>query len=329
MRVRGAAPERTAAPSSTGLFERLAASPITYLITAINIGVFVWTEYFGGGTVNESTLLRAGAVEPFHVWAGDYWRLLTCVFVHGSVLHIAVNTYMSLGWSTALERVLGRWRFLLLYVTAGIGGSCASVAIGLLRTPHISVGASGALFGVVGATLALRRRQYSDNRSFFADRGVRSIALQFAILTLVGFTVLPLDNAAHLGGLVVGGAMGLLFTARAPRNGWLAFAAMFGAALVAAVRPGMPPGDDGIFIATYARAYLTGNSPGMPDGAWHKDIPRGVRLAEKGCNNRVALACEVLAQYLDRQGNPADSARSKALHRKTCEIDPPLCEQIP
>jgi membrane associated rhomboid family serine protease len=329
VRVRvAAAPPAAPAPAAAGPLARLAASPITYLITALNIGVFVWAEYFAGGSSNPSTLLRFGAVEPFHVWAGEYWRLVTCMFVHVGLVHVAVNTYMSIGWSTALERALGRGRFLLLYLLAGIGGSCTSVVVGFLHNPHTSAGASGALFGVVGATLALRRRQFADNRSFFADRGVRSIALQFGILTVVGLTVLPFDNAAHVGGLVTGAVLGTLFTAPRARNGWLAFAVAFLALVVGATRPWWSPGEDKDLVAAYARAYLTGNSPGMPDGAWHKNIPRGVRLAEKGCQHRVALACEVLAQHLDRSGDPAQAARADELHRKTCDLDPPLCNLV-
>ena len=322
----GGAPAAT--PAEPSLLQRLARSPVTALITAINIGVFVASEYFGGGTSNQSTLLRFGALEPFHVWAGEYWRLVTCMFVHVGLVHIAVNTYMSIGWSTALERALGRWRFLALYLLAGIGGSCTSVTVGFLRDPHTSAGASGALFGVVGATLALRRRQFPDNRSFLADRGVRSIAMQFGILTVIGLTVLPFDNAAHVGGLITGGVIGTLFTARAPRNGWLAFAVVFAALLVNTTRPWWSPGDDKDLVAAYARAWLTGKSPGRPDGEWHLDIPRGSRLAEKGCTHGVALACEVLAQHLDREGDPAQRARADELHRRTCELDPPLCAQV-
>ncbi len=326
VRVRVAA--QAGAGTSTGPLERIIASPITYLVTAINIGIFVWAEYFAGGSSDPSTLLRFGAVEPFHVWAGEYWRLVTCMFVHVGLVHIAVNTYMSIGWSTALERALGHGRFLLVYLLAGIGGSCTSVIVGFLHNPHTSAGASGALFGVVGATLALRRRHFANTRSFLADRGVRSIALQFGILTVVGLTVLPFDNAAHVGGLAAGAALGTLLTARRSRNGWLAFSLGFVVLLAATARPWWSPGEDKDLVAVYARAYLTGNSPGMPDGAWHKDIPRGVRLAEKGCTYRVALACEILAQHLDRQRDPALTARADELHRRTCDLDAALCNLV-
>lgn len=316
--------------SSSGALERLAATPVTYLLTAVNIGVFVWAEYFGGGTSNQSTLLDVGAVEPFHVWSGEYWRLVTCIFVHVGLVHLAVNTYMSLGWSPLLERAFGSWKFLLVYLLAGVGGSCSSVIVGFGNNPHTSAGASGALFGVVGATLALRRRQFPDLRTFLADRGLRSIALQIAILTVVGLTWLPLDNAAHLGGLVTGAAVGTLLTARAPRPGWLTLAAAFAVSLAAATRPWWSPDDgkDKDLVAGYASAYLTGNVGGKPDGVWHRNVARGTRIAEKGCAHRVAFACEVLALYLDSQGEPSTRARAGALHQRSCELEPPICDQL-
>jgi membrane associated rhomboid family serine protease len=316
-------PEQPEAPT---VFARVRAAPITFAILAINIAVFVYAEYYGGGTSNPGTLLRFGALEPWHVWVGEYWRLVTCMFLHGGLVHIALNTYMSIGWSTALERVLGRKRFLLLYLLSGIGGSSMSLISGLLFHPHVSVGASGAIFGVIGATLAIRRRQFADNASFIADRGVRSIAIQFGLLTLVGLTVLPLDNAAHVGGLVVGAALGTLFTSRAPRNGWLALGAVFGVLLLLALRPWWSPrGKPDENVAAYATGYLTGR---VGKEAWPVNVPLGVRLAEKGCAVGVARACLVLADHLDRTGDPASSERADELNRRVCELDPPFCLQL-
>ena len=312
-------------PEPPTLFERARASPITFAITAINIAVFVYAEYYGGGTTNPGTLLRFGAVEPFHVWAGEYWRLVTCMFLHIGLIHIAVNTYMSIGWATALERVLGRWRFLILYLLAGVGGSCVSVIAGFHFEPHISAGASGALFGVVGATLAIRRRQFADNASFFANRGVRSIAVQFGILTIAG-RYLHFDNAAHVGGLVTGAVLGTVFTSRAPRYEWLAFAAAFAGVFILAVRPWWSPvGEHKDRVAAYAKAYLTGHAA---SDDWPIDMPRGLRFAEKGCAHGVASACGVLADHLEGTGDPAARTRADELHRRACELDPPLCTQV-
>jgi rhomboid protease GluP len=315
-------------PEPPTLIERARAAPVTFAITAINIAVFVYAEYYGGGTSNTDTLLRFGAVEPYHVWAGEYWRLATSMFLHIGLLHIAVNTYMSIGWCTALEREIGKGRFLLLYLLSGIGGSCVSVIAGFQLGPHVSAGASGALFGIVGATLAIRRRQFPDNASFFGNRGVRSIAIQFGLLTLVG-TYLHIDNAAHIGGVVIGALLGTLFTARAPRNGWIAFGAVFAALVVLAARPWWSPsGEHRNESAKYANSYLTGRAP-RGQKAFRIDVPRGTRLAEKGCAHGVALACEVLAEHLDGSGDPAAAARAEELHARACALEPPLCLQTP
>jgi membrane associated rhomboid family serine protease len=325
------APVQRAAPrlesvETPSLFERARASPITAAITAINISLFVYAEYYGGGTMNLGTLLRFGAVEPFHVWAGEYWRLATSMFLHVGVVHIAVNTYMSISWSTTLERELGKARFLLIYLLSGIGGSCVSVIAGFQFGPHVAAGASGAVFGVVGATLAVRRRQFPDNRTFFANRGVRSIALQFGLLTLAG-QYLHFDNAAHVGGLIMGGLLGTIVTSRAPRYEWLAFAATFALLFTVTVRPWWSPsGEYKDKIAAYANSYLTGNGPPY-EKPFVVDVPRGVRFAEKGCAHSVGLACAVLAEHLDQTGDPAVQRRAEELHRRACELEPALCLQ--
>jgi membrane associated rhomboid family serine protease len=187
---------------------------VTFALLAINFAVFAWAEH-DGSTNDPETLLRFGAVEPLHVLGGEYWRVFTCMFLHIGLVHILMNSYMAVGWATSLERAMGRWRFLSIYLLSGVGGGCASVVSGLLFGPRISAGASGALFGVLGATLAIRRRGFPSWTAFFAHPGVRSVAFQVGIWTVLGLTVLHLDNAAHLGGLVVGSVAAWLFTSPA------------------------------------------------------------------------------------------------------------------
>lgn len=301
-------PAKATSADRPGLLERLRAAPVTFALIAIDFAVFGWAESTGS-TTDEGTLLRFGAAEPLHVWAGEYWRVATCMFLHIGIVHILMNSYMAVGWATALERSVGKARFLTIYLLSGVAGGCASVASGILFGPRISAGASGALFGVLGATFAIRRRLFPSWAAFWADRGVRSVALQVGIWTAIGFQI-HLDNAAHLGGLVAGALAAWLFTSPSPARsrGWVALAAGLAALFVFAARPWWSPsGDSANDIAVYAHSYLTGKSPRRGDTTpFHVDIARGTRFATKGCSHGVVMACEVLEDY--RKGQLGSAA---------------------
>jgi membrane associated rhomboid family serine protease len=325
-------PPVSASRSEPSLLERLRGAPVTFAIIAIDFAVFGWAEH-EGSTTDEGTLLRFGAAEPLHVWAGEYWRVATCMFLHIGLVHILMNSYMAIGWATSLERAIGKARFLAIYLLSGIGGGCASVVSGIIFGPRISAGASGALFGVLGATLAIRRRGFPSWSAFFANPGVRSVVVQVGIWTAIGLTVLHLDNAAHMGGLAVGSVGAWLFTSpsRAARSrGWVALVGAVAALFVIAARPWWSPtGDSANDIAVYANSYLTGKSPHRGEATpFHVDVARGVRFATKGCSHGVALACEVLAEHVDREGTPDAATRADELRKRTCELDPALCKQV-
>jgi rhomboid protease GluP len=182
-----------------GWFTKARAVPITALLTAINVAVFLWAES-QGDTTEPLTLLRFGAVEPTLVRAGEYWRVATYMFLHIGWVHLIWNTWASVSWCSAVERVVGHTRFLAIYLLAGIGGGIASV----LFSPAISAGASGAMFGIVGATLAIRGQQLGTLSDFFADRGVRATLANIGIWTVIGLTAIRMNHYAHFGGLVVG-----------------------------------------------------------------------------------------------------------------------------
>ncbi len=316
-------PAPAAARDEPSLVEKIRAAPITALIVALNVAFFGWLSTHGGST-DGGTLMRYGALEPLHVWAGEYWRLLTSMFMHQGFMHIAMNMYVLVGWGAALERALGPRRFLLLYMLSGIGGGCLSLASGLVFGPHSSVGASGALFGIIGAVIALRRRQMPDLRTFFANPAIRSLLIQIGLWTAIGSFALHLDNAAHLGGFITGFAIAWIMTSQARRNGWLALAAAFAVAFIVAARPWWTPsGKDVNELLLLSRAYLTGQDGGDP---WPKDVARGERFLNKGCTHGIAHACLMLADHLESVG-PENNAKAEALRARGCEIEPGVCRQ--
>lgn len=304
------------ADTEPGFFRRAKMAPITFGLAAINLAVMLWAEKVGK-TTDTVTLLQFGAAEPLHVWAGEYWRVATCMFLHIGWIHFAWNTYASVGWCTAIERALGKGRFLFLYLVSGLGAGCLSMATAAIFGPKVSAGASGAMFGIIGATLAIRRRMLPSNAAFFADKGIRSTLIQIGIWTAIGLTALNMDNSAHLGGLITGFAVAWIFTSRVRSKLWPVFAAAMVTVGVFAVRPWwVPTGGDANRLTQLAQNYFTD---------W-KNPARGERLAEKGCSRGVASACQVLAEHLERTGGV--SPKADELRKRGCDLDPGSCDQV-
>jgi len=135
---------------------------------------------------------------------GETYRLFTAAFLHASVLHIAMNMLTLWFLGPPLERVLGTARFVVLYLLCALGGSVASYVFSDLRT--VSVGASGAIFGLMGALLVASRHLRSD---------ISGIGGLIGVNLLIGFLVPGIDWRAHLGGLLTGMAVAFVL-ARAP-----------------------------------------------------------------------------------------------------------------
>jgi rhomboid protease GluP len=151
-------------------------------------------------------LLRWGAnFAPLTVH-GEWWRLMTSMFLHGGLLHLAFNMWALHDNGKLVERVFGNVHFLVIYFGSGLAGSLASLA---WRQDAVSVGASGAIFGVFGALLAFALRQRTRLTHFF--RRLKANVLLFIGISLgLGFMVPGIDNGAHLGGLLAGFAAGWL-----------------------------------------------------------------------------------------------------------------------
>jgi rhomboid protease GluP len=150
----------------------------------------------------------------------EYWRLPASVFIHGGLIHLAVNMWCLYNIGPLVERLFGNLAFAAIYLAAGIGGAIASMATLPFR---VSVGASGAIFGILGALLAfLVVNRHSVPGSVL--KPLRSSALSFVIFnTLFGVAVPNIDQSAHMGGLVTGFLGGLLLirpwpVVRSPRT---------------------------------------------------------------------------------------------------------------
>jgi len=178
---------------------------VTIGLIAINVFVYLAELAAGGrsdGTGNQ--IFEKGALYGPLVASGDWWRLLTAAFLHYGPIHLALNMYSLYYVGSILEHVIGRWRFVLLYLAAGLAGSTGA----LIATPNaVTVGASGAIFGILGALYVLERRGHIASGGQIA--GLIVINLIFTLL-FSGFalggrvTGLTISVGGHVGGLIGG-----------------------------------------------------------------------------------------------------------------------------
>jgi membrane associated rhomboid family serine protease len=176
-----------------GAFEGVGAI-CTKTLVAVNILIYLITAAQGGGinAPGGSLYLKWVLFGPA-VANGDWWRLLTSAFLHASLIHIAFNMYFLWFVGTAVEQALGRGRFLLIYFVSALAGSAGA----LVLTPTTpTVGASGALFGLLGAALILERQ-----RNFVL--GGSAMAL-IVINLILSFTLSNISIGGHIGGLIGG-----------------------------------------------------------------------------------------------------------------------------
>src|SRR5919199_2817661 len=181
-------------------------SLLTKALIALNVGIYL-AELAGGASVNADRgwIFENGALFGPLVAAGDWWRLITAAFLHYGPFHLGLNM-LALWWFGApLEEALGRGRYLLLYLVSGLAGSAGA----LLLSPNVAtVGASGAIFGILGAALVLERQ----------GTPVFGGALMLIVINLVfTFSVGNISVGGDLGGLA-GGILGTLALSRFGRG---------------------------------------------------------------------------------------------------------------
>ncbi len=194
------------------LFTATPRAVMTPLLVLACAAVFVGMVLSGVSATQPTAaaLLDWGANEGVRVWLRrEYWRLLTSVFVHGGWIHLAVNMWCLINIGPLVERLYGNLAYIAIYLAAGIGGAIASAAI---RPDRISVGASGAIFGILGALLSfLIIHRQSIPASVL--KPLRASAVGFVVFnTVFGFAVPIIDQSAHMGGLGTGFLAGLLLS---------------------------------------------------------------------------------------------------------------------
>jgi len=189
---------------------------VTQAIFGINVAVFIGMALAGVSMLDNPSgqdLVRWGAnFGPLTV-SGQWWRLLTCVFIHGGLLHIAFNMWCLWDLGRLAESIYGHWSFAAVYLITGLAASLAS----LIWNPVVlSVGASGAIFGIAGALIAsFYLGEFSLPRAAMAGT-LRSLAVFVGYNLFFGAVIARTDNAAHIGGLLMGLLLGALIARVAP-----------------------------------------------------------------------------------------------------------------
>lgn len=184
---------------------------VTPTLLAINLGVFLVMAILGISIMGArpEEYLRFGANFAPLTTGGDWWRLVTCTFVHVGILHLAFNLWALWDAGRLTERLYGNSWFAALYLFAGVAGSSASM---LWNQQVISVGASGAVFGVFGALLAYLAVRRGSVPAEVINHLRLSTSIFVVFSLFYGFAHGGIDNAAHLGGLAGGFVMGLVAT---------------------------------------------------------------------------------------------------------------------
>lgn len=186
-------------------------APVTLALLAVNVLVFVVMLGFGAGlwhTSDSAVQLTWGANFGPATQDGQWWRLLTALFLHFGVVHLGLNMWALWDVGRLVEQLYGRWRFALLYLGSGVFGNLLSLVAQGNRA--VSGGASGAVFSLYGALLVFlwRERRHVQRHEF---RWLFGAATVFTLVTLgMGLVVPGIDNAAHVGGLVCGAVMAQL-----------------------------------------------------------------------------------------------------------------------
>ena len=186
---------------------------ITIALVIINVIVYLILEQLGS-TEDTEFMLKKGAVYPPEILRGEYWRLFTAMFMHFGFEHILNNMFVFICAGPILAQGLGHVKYLILYLMAGMGGSTLS-CLHMLQSGEyaVSAGASGAIFGIIGALLWIVIRHKGKYETLTG----KGLVFMILITLYYGVSSKGVDNWGHIGGLLMGFVMAVILY-RKPRK---------------------------------------------------------------------------------------------------------------
>ncbi len=205
----------------------------TYILIGICVALFVldfFIQIYDAATldVNRSIINEYGMKINSAIKAGEFWRYITAMFLHGSILHIGFNMYALFIWGRHIEVLYGRWRFVAIYMMAGILSIAASFAF----TDANSLGASGAIYGLFGALFYFRKY----DKDLFTKIFGTQVFIFVGVSLFLGFTMTYVDNVAHIAGLIGGylaaHSVGLLSQILDKKRSGVPYMALYAALLI-------------------------------------------------------------------------------------------------
>lgn len=181
---------------------------MNFIIIGVNVVLFILTSSTGGEYENTANMIKWGASYAPLIQNGEYYRLFTCMFLHFTIQHLASNMLVLFFVGDYLERYLGKIRYLILYLGAGLCGNLLSYFAELRSgEPAVSAGASGAILGVVGGLTII----VLLNNGKLYELTLNRILLMAGFSLFASFTSSNIDWAAHLGGFLGGAVIGFIF----------------------------------------------------------------------------------------------------------------------
>ncbi|RXS76806.1 rhomboid family intramembrane serine protease [Blautia faecicola] len=178
------------------------------LMIGINIVVFVIMEILGS-TEDTGFMLQWGAACRPLILDGEWYRLFTSMFLHFGIYHLVNNMAVLLFMGDMVEKAVGHWKYLMIYLGSGLVGNLLSLYMDIQSQSNIvSAGASGAIYGIIGGVFVLMIK----NRKQVREVVIRRLVFVIAVTIYYGSQAAQIDNAAHVGGLIGGIVLTVLFT---------------------------------------------------------------------------------------------------------------------
>lgn len=186
---------------------------VTMIIIAINVVLYIITAIMSRNIldINAYVLLYMGGNYGALVSHGQVWRLLTCAFLHGGLIHILCNMYALYAIGPQVEILFGRVKYIIIYFFSAIGGSLLSYKC---SPNNLSIGASGAIFGLFGAMVVFVLK-YKDR---IPKKVLNNLFGVIILNLLIGFNLQGIDNFGHIGGLLAGALVAFLILTKEARD---------------------------------------------------------------------------------------------------------------